>query len=587
MIKKIARITQNISLLYKIYLLLFFVIIPLIVVSQLNLLKVSRDYRELLYQNVTAQLQNSGHEISQDLKTIEDISQMIMSDDNVQEGLSSLNTVTDSQLIAGIHNELRSLLGEYQENFRRYHISFIDLYSGSFHISSNSYESQKVPAYVHNEIRTSAEQAGGRSTYNNDHSDAYGLFLGKEIRQIENLSLLPLGELIIHIDIDRMISDATTFSNQYASSAYILINQGAIFYHSDLFTQEQARFIQTSVSDSYQVLKIDGNSYFAVRSGIPDYDWDYICLIDFNRIEQAAFYTRVLSFSTLTVCCAVMLFLASRLIHSLVGHLNVLKDKMLLVEKDITSVPEPDSTYCGRKDEIGVLHRQFDSTVIRLKHLIQVNYVNELLKKEAQIKALESQINPHFLYNTLESINWRAKALGAGDISEMVQSLAALLRVTLKKRPTEFKLYQEAEIINHYITIQKYRFEERLIYSADIPEELYTTIIPRLTLQPLVENAIQYGLEKDIDDCEILVTASVRDRSLILCVRNTGSHFEDDLMQKLESETIKTNGNGIGILNIYKRIQLTFGEGSGIRFYNSGEYAVAEITIPYDPDKVR
>ena len=127
MIKKIARITQNISLLYKIYLLLFFVIIPLIVVSQLNLLKVSRDYRELLYQNVTAQLQNSGHEISQDLKTIEDISQMIMSDDNVQEGLSSLNTVTDSQLIAGIHNELRRLLGEYQENFRRYHISFIDL----------------------------------------------------------------------------------------------------------------------------------------------------------------------------------------------------------------------------------------------------------------------------------------------------------------------------------------------------------------------------------------------------------------------------------------------------------------------------
>lgn len=143
------------------------------------------------------------------------------------------------------------------------------------------------------------------------------------------------------------------------------------------------------------------------------------------------------------------------MIHSVTADFASLVDKMKQFGQDESTLPVSEEAYANRVDEAGILHRQFDQMTVEIQSLIQQNYVNEILTKDARLKALESQINPHFLYNALESVNWRAKAIGATDISEMVQALGDLLRATLSNKNEYFTVRHELHIVNDYITIQK------------------------------------------------------------------------------------------------------------------------------------
>ena len=245
-----------------------------------------------------------------------------------------------------------------------------------------------------------------------------------------------------------------------------------------------------------------------------------------------------------------------------------------------------DYDYSHRKDEIGLLHTNFDSMAQKVDTLIEENYVNELLKKEAQIKSMESQMDPHFLYNTLDSINWRAKAMGAKDISQITTSLGNLLRVTLSKKNNIFTIREELCVLENYITIQKLRYQKRLQYCLDIPEELLDCEIPKLTIQPLLENAVRYGLEEISETCFISVCAQDQGETITIEVKNNGSYFEEGLLDKLLSQEILPHGLGIGIINIHKRLQLTYGSQYGLRFYNmeddltGEEYAIAQVIMP-------
>ncbi len=169
---------------------------------------------------------------------------------------------------------------------------------------------------------------------------------------------------------------------------------------------------------------------------------------------------------------------------------------------------------------------------------------------------------------------------GAKDISEMVQSLAGLLRITLRKDSSSLTLKQELELVENYMCIQKYRFDDRLNYAICVEDEIRHARIPCLCLQPLLENAIRYGLEDNIDDCEIRIEGFARDGLIHLIVRNTGSEFEENVLENLKNKTLQPQGNGIGLLNIDERIRLTFGNEYGLQLYNEDEWAVGEIIIP-------
>lgn len=174
------------------------------------------------------------------------------------------------------------------------------------------------------------------------------------------------------------------------------------------------------------------------------------------------------------------------------------------------------------------------------------------------------------------------------EISQITTSLGNLLRLSLGKTSQDFTLRQEMTIVENYITIQKLRYRKRLNFTTDIPEELMNTQIPKFTLQPLLENAIRYGLEESSETCFIAITAELIKDQVILKITNTGSSFEEGFMDKLLNEEISPHGFGIGILNIHKRLQMTYGSEYGLNLYTIEdedtyeECAAAEIHIPYN-----
>ncbi len=133
------------------------------------------------------------------------------------------------------------------------------------------------------------------------------------------------------------------------------------------------------------------------------------------------------------------------------------------------------------------------------------------------------------------------------------------------------------------MTIQKYRYEDRLEYEISAPKNLFGCYVLKMTLQPLVENAIRYGLEENTEECRIQIVAETDGSSLFVSVKNNSSFFEDDLIKKLKTHKIEPHGFGIGLLNILERMELTYGENYGLTLYNEDDHAVARLSFPLNP----
>lgn len=565
----------------------FFILTLMLFLNTLTLLlgvnRVAGIYKNQLNQTIATELSNSGQDLSQRLQTLENLSLLLLSNETIQKEMTQLNTDHQSQDRSKINKELRSVLRDYSDSFKGNHVNYINLFCDSFMTSDNTFASINIPDHVLDNIRLKIREAEGRSIWVRDYANDYGLFLGREIREIANMSLAPLGEIIINIDVDALIRDTISIHGQYDSHAYLLLDDDNVLYHSEALTSDESHEIQKQVQHDYQSLYLNGHHYLAIRRTLPHFEWNYICLVSYDSIFLALQRSNTLLIYLMLLGISLTAVLTLITFSNLNKHISRLGQKMLLASEDLSmlsALPADTYDYSHRGDEIGIIHQQFDRMILQLQDLIQENYVNELEKKEAQLQALQSQINPHFLYNTLESINWRARMAGATDISEMVQSLAGLLRITLRKDSSRLTLNQELTLLENYLRIQKYRFDDRLNYSIQVEDSIRNIHIPCLCLQPLVENAIRYGLEDNIDDCEIQVEGWVQKGLIHLIVRNTGSEFEDNTLERLREETLQPQGNGIGLLNIDERIRLSFGADYGLHLYNENNFAVGEIIIP-------
>lgn len=580
MLHSLKRLAQDLPLKQKILSLLWFSLIPLSLAAMLGLSGVTQSHSEMLYRNIAAQLSYSAQTISGELQSIEMMSYMLYTHEDVQKALPVLRNPVDYVEWNAARRSLFTLLLEYHERFRDNHVSYVDLFCGDYMTSGNGSASRLTPDEVLEAARGAARQAEGAPVWFSAYSGEQGLFLCREIRRLKSAPYEALGEEIICIDISAMVRDATYFSGQYESADYLLLDGGDVIFHSSGLTDEQAVQIEKELERDYGVLRLDGHSRFAVRGGIPRSSWDYICIVSYEDIARQLVSVQIFYGAMLALCVLMIVWLASLVVAPLDRQFAALIDKMTAVGKNEWPEhrAEPDGT--GRRDELGILHQRFDQMTEQLQSLIQANYVNELLKKEAQLKALENQINPHFLYNTLESINWRAKALGAEDISTMAQSLGSLLRATLSESGGLFTLRCELELVRSYMSIMMFRFEDRLTFHVDIPDELLDTLIPKLIIQPLVENAIRYGVEESTEACEIDIAGRREGETLYLTVSNSDSFFEENLLEKLRSRGAPSHGHGIALLNIEQRIRLTFGEEYGLTLYNQDERAVACIKLP-------
>lgn len=235
-----------------------------------------------------------------------------------------------------------------------------------------------------------------------------------------------------------------------------------------------------------------------------------------------------------------------------------------------------------------------------LKETMDREYTEKILKKQAEFEALQSQINPHFLYNTLESIRGQALVRGADEIADMTEALSTLFRYSISRKGNLVTLEEELRNVEHFLMIQQFRFNNKFRITKKIDDfnpEILKCKIPKLSLQPIVENAIYHGLETKMGNGEIYIEAYTTEKRLVITIKDDGvgivkerlDHLNDSLDLGLDFSVEQTDGrsSGIALININQRIKIYFGDRYGITIASTvGQGTEVQMVLPVLIDSV-
>lgn len=241
---------------------------------------------------------------------------------------------------------------------------------------------------------------------------------------------------------------------------------------------------------------------------------------------------------------------------------------------------------CGT-DEMGELGEQINKMLTEFKQLMEANLNRELLVKNSEIKALQNQINAHFIYNVLESIKMMAEVEEKYEISDAITTLGKLLRYSMRWNTPTVTVEDEIEYIKNYLKLINLRFDYEIYLSLNIPKAIYRQQIPKMSLQPIVENAIYHGIEQMAEDTNIYIKGIVDGDYCMIEVTDAGKGMSEEEVRQLyrkifgEIESGGGAGNGIGLKNVQDRIRMSFGEEYGIEIASKeGCYTKVMIRVP-------
>lgn len=276
-------------------------------------------------------------------------------------------------------------------------------------------------------------------------------------------------------------------------------------------------------------------------------------------------------------------FAVDKVVKSMLGRLySVLRSIREVQNGDLNVVIE----NCGT-DEIGELGNQINKMLYSIKQLTAENLNRELLVKDTEIRALQNQINAHFIYNVLESIKMMAEIKEEYDISDAIMALGKLLRYSMKWTSQNVTVAEELEYIRNYLSLINLRFDYEIYLSINIPEIILQQKIPKMSLQPIVENAIYHGIEQMAEDTNIYIKGIVEDSDCIIEITDAGKGMSEEEVEELyrkingETESVSASGNGIGLKNVQDRIKMSFGEAYGIKIASKlGCYTKVMVRVP-------
>lgn len=315
---------------------------------------------------------------------------------------------------------------------------------------------------------------------------------------------------------------------------------------------------------------------------------DYILLyaVPSKLIEKETF--PVLNFILYSTCMFVLLNVIIVLIFK-----NKVYNPIVNVEKIIHGLVDGDTdlkiSSIGKSNPLYPLYSDLNLMTEKLKNLIGREYSANIMKKQAELDALQSQINPHFLYNTLETIRGQAITEGAEDIEIMTKALSDLFRYSISKNRNLVRLEEELKNVENYLMIQQYRFNNKFIFINNVDMDTLNYRVPKLLIQPIVENAVQHGLEIKEGKGTITISAYITEKRLIINIQDDGVGMSNNDVKKINDMLIKgqavieqsVSRTRIGLFNVNERIKLNFGENYGIRVYSAKDVGTnIEVVLP-------
>lgn len=407
---------------------------------------------------------------------------------------------------------------------------------------------------------------------------------GRKIFSTDDGSLL--GVMLINISINFVDQVCGKILSDEQAVLNIINDQNVIIYNKDFknIGKSLNELIPINphklrLKNGSYTLKDHGRNYIVIQRAFNKVNWKTILYLPPGQVSLEA----SLLLKNLLLIVAVLIVLVvivSTIISNRISKpIQELIKQMEQVEKGFfDSVVATESS-----DEIGLLRDRFNQMSAELKNLVNQIYHEERLKTEAELSALQAQINPHFLYNTLNSLRWIATIQKADKIVQMVEALIYMLRFTTSKVGDQVSIAAEIENVRNYITIQQVRYYNKLAVEYDIEAGIEDYQILKFTIQPIVENAIFHGLaEKEEGGC-INISIGSQNGDILITVADNGTGMDETTIADLQRDILFKEGkfNSIGISNVNARLKMYFGEEYGISFQSSlGEGAVFSILIP-------
>ncbi len=324
------------------------------------------------------------------------------------------------------------------------------------------------------------------------------------------------------------------------------------------------------------------SNYFIVEQNIHHGALYLIGIVSMDAVQNSII-------STLTiVLCGTVLALALAFLLSLFYSSHItrpihnLSETMNRQEYNDAPIPLPRTNI----REIRELYQSFNAMIDTINELISKNYVAEINKRQSELSALQAQINTHFLYNTLDTVNWLAMDYGASDISLIVKSLSSLLRLSLNHGKELIRVQGELEHVRAYLAIQNIRFDHAFSIEYHIDERALDLLVPKMLLQPLVENALYHGMDLGAENNSIVIEISLSDEFIFERVKNLGTDIDLEKMATLTAPAYSQEQTShYGVRNIAQRLEIRYGGRASYYYAVEDGYTVANIVIPRSSGK--
>lgn len=336
-----------------------------------------------------------------------------------------------------------------------------------------------------------------------------------------------------------------------------------------------------ALSSGPEEIILGSHKYMALMSQMENTGWNMLTLVPYDSFTMAVTsLVRILLVASLLILVLAYViskpiaYTITKRIDALCRYMQKTKDGSL---EEVTEV--------YYKDEIGILYENYNFMISRIRNLLNENYMMGIELKSAEFKALQSQINPHFLYNTLDTIIWLAEDNQTDQVVSMVTSLSEFFRTTLSEGRDFITIKEEETHIRSYLQIQQFRYRDILDYVIEIPQELYGYTIMKLTIQPLVENALYHGIKNKRGKGVIQVSAKQKENKIEIVVEDNGIGMKPAQLKELRSKLagLKKSRGGFGLVNVQERIQLHYGEEYGLFFESTYEEGT-KVTVRIPPD---
>lgn len=515
---------------------------------------------------------------------VDDLSLFIISDKNIKK-------LTNTEV--GQFPQIGELIAQLDETYAnltntKSYILAVNVYSdkGLKFESAGISHAEKEPLLKERESQIPADGNNLLTyTYRRKYQqigDKYVLSLYRQLNDINNLTKR-LG--IIRIDLSEREINRIYRDIQLGETGYVFITNkdGVILSHSNveminknIRNEELFKKVFTGENGFYRE-KYSGQDMLVTYYESNIQDMTYISVVPFKEITRELNTSLKVTLSIVAVVIALAFIALSFLTMKITKPIKKMTVLMKKVEQGNLDV----LINTDRKDEIGTLGRSFNSMTRKLKILIEEVYKIQLSRKEAELKTLQAQINPHFLYNTLDVIYWTSRLENAPRTGEIVSALAKLFKLGLNKGSEITTIKKEVEHVQSYLTIQKYRYDEIPELRIAVDESILEHSTIKLILQPFVENALMHGIAEMGGRGRVEILGRDQGKNICFEVIDNGKGMEEDRIREIFEENFESDQKGYGVRNVHKRIKLYFGQDYGVEIFSktaSGTKVV--ITIP-------